>query len=84
VATDNGHEVQQLLQECSIEVRKTSAYNPHANGLVERFHGTLKDKLTHAALKNPQDWHTKEFSEIIMGYRTSPKASTKYSPFELL
>jgi Integrase zinc binding domain/Integrase core domain len=81
VVTDNGQEwlgeFQQLLEECSIEIRKTSPYHPQAKGLVERFHWTLRDKLTTAALQIPQDWHNKEFYEILVGYRTSKQASTK-------
>lgn len=88
VVTDNGQEwageFQALMEKSGIEVRKTSPYHPQANGLVERFHGTLKEKLIQAAQRNGVDWHLKEMPEILMGYRTSPQASTKYSPFELL
>jgi hypothetical protein len=87
VVTDNGQEwegeFQALMNKCCVEVRKTSPYHPQANGLVERFHGTLKDKLGHAASSHPDSWD-KQLSEIMLGYRTSPQASTKFSPFQLL
>jgi transposase InsO family protein len=87
VITDNGQEwqgaFQALMDQCCIEVRKTSPYHPQANGLVERFHGTLKEKLGQAALECPGSWDRK-LPDILLGYRTSPQGSTKHSPFQLL
>jgi hypothetical protein len=87
VVTDNGMEwqaaFQELMDEGCIEVRKTSPYHPQANGLVQRFHGTLKEKLSQAALKFPALWDVK-MADILLGYRATPRATTKYSPFQLL
>jgi hypothetical protein len=62
---------------------KNKPYHPQANGRVERFHGTLKEKFGQAASSHPDSWD-KQLSEILLGYRTSPQASTKFSPFQLL
>ena len=52
VITDNGKEwegaFQRLMEKNCIEVRKTSPYHPQANGLVEPFHGTLKQRKSGA------------------------------------
>ena len=46
ILTDQGPQV--FLNVCmflGIEKRRTTAYNPKCNGLVERMHGTMKQIL---------------------------------------
>jgi cleavage and polyadenylation specificity factor subunit 1 len=47
ITTDQGHQFetqlfQSLARICGIQLSRTTAYHPTANGLVERFHWTLK------------------------------------------
>ncbi|XP_068247821.1 uncharacterized protein [Palaemon carinicauda] len=48
-----------------ITLYQTTAYNPAANGMVERFHHTLKA----AAMTN---WFT-QLTWVLLGLRTTPK-----------
>ena len=77
-----GKLMSQLYEHFGIRKLKTSPYHPEANGLVERFNGTLKAmlrKLSH----DVQNWD-KYIPYLLFAYREVPQASTGYSPFELL
>ena len=50
-----GKVITQLCQNLNIDKIKTTPYHPETNGVVERFHGTLKPMLTKAASKK-LDW----------------------------
>lgn len=63
-----------------MELHHTSAYHLQSNGLVERFHRTLKASL-HARLREPP-W-TDELPWVLLGLRTAPKADSPHSPAEL-
>ena len=62
---------------------KTSVYHPEANGLVERFNGTLKHMLK-KFISNEVDKWDKYLPYLLFAYREVPCQSTGYSPFELL
>ena len=59
----------------------TTAYHPHANGLVERFHRHLKSALR-ARLTGP-NW-TRELPWVLLGIRTSPKQDLGCSSAEMV
>ena len=72
----------QLYELLGISHIKTLVYHPEANGLVERFNGTLKRMLKF--VKNQTDNWDKYLPYVLFAYRKVPCQSTGYSPFELL
>ena len=73
----------QLYEQLGICKIKTSVYHPEANGLVERFNGTLKCMLKKFVAERVQTWD-KYLPYLLFAYREVPNESTGYSPFELL
>ena len=61
----------------------TSPYHAMANGLVEKFNGTLKGMLKKLCVKEPRQWH-RFINAALFAYREVPQESTGFSPFELL
>jgi cleavage and polyadenylation specificity factor subunit 1 len=59
---------------------RTTAYNPKCNGLVERFHRTLKSAIK---AHYPQQW-TKCLSTVLFGLRTTVRENSNYSIAEML
>ena len=73
-------EVSRLL---SIQNQVTTPYHPQANGLVERFNGTLKAMLKKLCVERPRDWD-RYLESVLFAYREVKQESTGFSPFELL
>ena len=89
VVTDQGTEYQgefaELLADCFIEHRHTSAYHPQGNGLAERMVQTIKRALT-KMIENgadPLDWDV-HVAYIALAYRVTPQAATTLSPYHML
>ena len=61
---------------------KCTPEHPQANGLAEKFMGTIV-KVTHAALAEKKD-PKEELQKFLMMYRATPHSSTGKSPSELL
>ena len=78
--SDTMREVYRLL---GIKGCTTTPYHAQANGLVERFNGTLKKMVKRLAKEKPKDWD-KWITAALFAYREVPQASTGFSPFELL
>ena len=85
VTTDRGRqfesalwkELTRRLGSCGI---RCTAHNPKANGMIERFHRSLK-----AGLKaNPHQKWTDSLPLVLLGLRTSVKMDLKCSSAELL
>ena len=70
-----------VSQKLGVKLHRTTAYHPQANGLVERFHRTLKAALK-ARLQGP-DWYD-ELPWVLLGIRTAPKEDLKSSSAELV
>ena len=64
-----------------VKLHHTSAYHPQANGMIERFHRTLKIALK-APLTGP-NW-VEELPCVLLGLRTTPKEDLGYSSAELV
>ena len=75
--------MRQLYELLGISHIKTSVYHPEANGLVERFNGTLKHMLKKFVANQIDNWD-KYLPYVLFAYREVPCQSTGYSPFELL
>ena len=75
--------VTQLCSNLGISKLKTSPYHAMANGLVERFNGTMKSMLRKFVHDEPKSWD-KVLPFVLFAYREVPEAATGFSPFELV
>ena len=71
----------ELANRLQIGVHRTTAYHPQSNGLVERFHRTMKTALK-ARLHN-DNW-VNELPWVLLGIRTAPKEDIGVSSAELV
>ena len=87
ILTDNGSNFNssilvQLCEALSIDKLNTTPYRPQANGILERFHGTLVPMLKKAKDKS-MDWVT--FLPIALyAICLTPSVATGYSRFALV
>ena len=86
ISSDRGPQFTSQLWEAIAEnlgcqLHHTTAYHPQANGLVERFHRSLKASLR-AALDDA-DWVDK-LPWVMLGLRTAPKEDLCASSAELV
>ena len=59
-------------------------YNPHSQGVVERFHKTIKDSLYFIYADNPEDFDIKDSLDIVIKkYNNHKHSSTKYTPNQI-
>jgi cleavage and polyadenylation specificity factor subunit 1 len=85
ITTDQGrqfesHLFQSLSRLCGIHLTRTTAYHPAANGLVERFHRTLKS----AIMCHADQYWTEALPLVLLGLRTSFKEDLQASVAELV
>ncbi|KAK3789011.1 hypothetical protein RRG08_036149 [Elysia crispata] len=71
----------EIAARLGVKLHHTSAYHPQANGMIERFHRTLKTALK-ARLTGP-NW-VEELPWVLLGLRTTPKEDLGYSSAELV
>ena len=76
VVTDQGTQFEsevmaELCKRWGVDKRRTCAYHPQANGLVERSHQEIK-KMMRCMLDNKRDWG-KWLQTIVFAYNTSVK-----------
>ena len=92
--TDNGtqftSEVMLAVEHImGIKQLLTTVYHPECNGLIERFHSFLKEKLKIAALQRKlnyfgeDDWD-RFIPSIVHAYNITPHTITKHAPYHLL
>jgi transposase InsO family protein len=89
VVTDQGTEWRDafdtLLESCYIDHRVTSPNHPQSDGLAERVVQTLKKALRKHVEQSADVFAWDEgVPWIALGYRCSPQASTKLSPYQML
>jgi cleavage and polyadenylation specificity factor subunit 1 len=85
ITTDQGrqfesHHFQSLARMCGIQLARTTAHHPAANGLVERFHRTLKA----AIMCHANQQCTKALPLVLLGIRTAYKEDLQASVAELV
>ena len=83
--TDNGtvfhsSEFNRMAVMMGIQHKYTSVYRPTANGIVERFHGSLKSKLDRT-FTDSSICADDAIRQALFDIRTSPNASTSATPF---
>ncbi|XP_075730383.1 uncharacterized protein LOC142772135 [Rhipicephalus microplus] len=77
------HLMKEVARLLSVRQLHTTPYHPMANGLVEKFNGTLKLMLKLMCAERPRDWD-RYLAPLLFAYMEVPQASTEFSPFELL
>lgn len=86
ITTDRGPNFQSelfnhLLKRLGCTHYSTTAYHPQHNGLIERFHRTVKDSLR-ASSKNT--YWVERLPLILLMLRTSPRSDGQPSPAEIV
>ncbi|KAK3760561.1 hypothetical protein RRG08_022844 [Elysia crispata] len=71
----------EITARLGVKLHHTSAYHPQANGMIERFHRTLKTALK-VRLTGP-NW-VEELPWVLLGLRTTSKEDLGYSSAELI
>ena len=92
--TDNGTqftgEVMKMVDNImGIKHIMTTAYHPECNGLIERFHRFLKEKLKIAAIHRSLNFFGEDswdhlIPSIVHAYNITPHSATKFEPYRLL
>lgn len=72
----------QLLKLFGIKRIRSSPYHPQSNGVIERWHRSLKTSLM-ARLINSSSWIS-ELSTVLLGLRTAVREDTSFSAAELI
>jgi transposase InsO family protein len=75
--------MQEIARLLSVRKLSTTPYHPIANGLVEKFNGTLKSMLKRMCEERPKDWD-RYLPALLFAYREVPQDSLGFSPFEML
>ena len=88
ILTDQGSNFMSALMKklcglLNIQKLHCTPYHPEANGLVERFNGTLKRMLTCFVHEKDSEWDVL-LPYLLFAYREVPQETTGFSPFELL
>ena len=71
-----------LCELLNVKQIKTTAYNPQTNGILERWHGCLKDMLRKQE-EGPCEWD-RLLKYCLLAYRASSHSATVFSPYELV
>ncbi|OAE30483.1 hypothetical protein AXG93_3902s1000 [Marchantia polymorpha subsp. ruderalis] len=85
VATDYATkmvEAEATRRDDALKHRKTTPYNPKANGLTEKSKGLLCKILLKVTVSHAHDWDTK-LPGALWAYRTAEKVTTKQTPYNL-
>ncbi|GFO31661.1 gypsy retrotransposon integrase-like protein 1 [Plakobranchus ocellatus] len=88
IQSDRGQQfMSNLLAEfnslCDIKHFVSTPYHPQTNGIVERFHSTLKSIIRKLSHESPSEWSC-FVPAALFAYRGQVHSSTGFSPFYLL
>lgn len=88
IVTDNGpqfisDEFGLFVQKLNIKHSRTCDYHPEANGMDERFNGSLVKILKNYVDSNQNNWDEKMIWALML-YNTTPHESTQMSPYTIL
>ena len=88
LTSDNGTNFTSRLFERFLQLLecrhiRTSVYHAQANGICERYNGTLKRCLRKLVLDFPRHWE-RYLPAALFAFRDTPHDTTGYSPFELI
>ena len=86
IITDRGAQFESqlfshLTESLGIKHLRSTSYHPQTNGLLERFHRTLKQSLRILSMES--SW-TKALPYVLLGWRNTPTRTTESSPSQLL
>ena len=84
LCTDQGRQFEsalftELSKAMGFHRIRSTAYHPQTNGMIERFHRTLK-----AALRSSGQQWLDALPAVLLGLRSHPHADNKVSPFEMV
>ena len=74
---------QQVMHELGITQYKSSPYHPESQGVLERFHQTLKNMIRSYCFDTEKDWD-EGIHLLLFAVRESVQESLGFSPFELV
>lgn len=77
------HLMREFSRLLSFTQLPTTPYHPMANGLVERFNGTLKRMIRRMCQECPKSWD-RYLAPLLFAYREVPQSSLGFAPFDLL
>ena len=89
IGSDNGKEfknslIETFLQQKNINYIHGMPYNPHSQGVVERFHKTVKDGLYCQYIDDPEKFDIQlNLDILIKKYNNHIHSSTKFTPNEI-
>ncbi len=72
-----------VMKELNIKHCVSSAYHPQSQGVLERFHQTLKSMLRTYCLEYEKDWD-EEVPLLLFAVRNTVQESLGFSPAELV
>ena len=72
----------QLCDILEIKRIRTSPYHPESDGMLERWHASMKSMIKKTELDH-RNWD-KCLKYLLFAYRSTPHSVTGFSPFELI
>ena len=89
IGSDNGREfknnlIENYLKENNIKFIHGAPYNRHSQGVVERFHQTIKDLIYSVYMEKNKNFDIKDCLNIsLKKYNNHIHSATKYKPNEI-
>ena len=76
-------EFKQVMENLGVKQVLSSAYHPESQGVLERFHSTLKTMMRTYCLEHDKDWD-EGVPLLLFAVREVVQESLGYSPFEMV